>query len=386
MKLQAPKILTRTIALTSPANLRATGIRGLFVPARGFVTSVQLKGLPPGTELTCSPCYNNGGFNFQWTPSIELSTEVTLTIASVGDPIQPFAIAWVPYDDTAVGPPDSSVLPVSVIRKDLAAAQSLEDVSRLVTAVHRQVLGAIELLPTTVRAHARFFREYDYQTNPEIFQQADIFKPVAGFPRDTAAKRKNNILAGKSLRIRAKKRGKWRADGNRGPAQGLRRVNLEKLKYCSTLQLDIFKTHFGASVDVDSFWTAFESFMNGELRLPPGPIAWNGEPNSADAYLFAEFAFTAEENGIDAVLWRKLAKPLVAVLPIFNQAYEPIPGLGGLEGFSYDHYDPSSFKTSKMVTSARKIELRREYAGKTLNELKVAFGENAFQAFPGDYR
>ncbi len=110
------------------------------------------------------------------------------------------------------------------------------------------------------------------------------------------------------------------------------RAPIERL---SRLQLDIFRRHYAASNPLDSsasgeaahglelpaIGEAFLRFAHGDLRDAQG--SEHGQPNSANAFCFAEFAFLACELAIDAPAWRALAPILVQLQDVYVEVYWP---------------------------------------------------------------
>jgi hypothetical protein len=153
------------------------------------------------------------------------------------------------------------------------------------------------------------------------------------------------------------------------------------LDYLSKLQLGIMREYLPDGddvIDLEAFTEAFEMFANGELRVEVVNGVWNGEPDSAFEFSFAEFAFVAIENNIDDEEWSSLVIALVMSQEIFTQTYKPdLP-----PPFFYSDYHSTNFAPEKQVDMLFKQQLRAEYEGKSVDELAEQAGRNAFDAFP----
>ncbi|HEX8831413.1 MAG TPA: hypothetical protein VF705_09625, partial [Longimicrobium sp.] len=125
-------------------------------------------------------------------------------------------------------------------------------------------------------------------------------------------------------------------------------------------------------------WEAFTRFANGDLRVVgAGKEAWNGEPNSAQLFCFAEFAFMAIEQGVDTDAWRLILPSQVAMQPIFMRVYQP-PGQAKLR---FEAYVPENFARERQLGPAEMSDLRQRVSAMSPDELKVAAGVNAREAF-----
>ena len=125
-------------------------------------------------------------------------------------------------------------------------------------------------------------------------------------------------------------------------------------------------------IDVAAFTEAFEMFANGELRVEVADSVWNGEPDSAFEFSFAEFAFVAIENNVDAEEWSSLLNALVMSQEIFTPAYRPdLP-----EPFFFSDYHSTNFAPEKQVDTTFKQQLRAQYEGKDVDGLAQQAGNN----------
>jgi hypothetical protein len=154
--------------------------------------------------------------------------------------------------------------------------------------------------------------------------------------------------------------------------------------YISRIILDVYRRHLltpAGTLDVDQCWGAFERFSNGELRVKLSNSVWNGEPDGAYEFSFAEFAFMAIEANINVKEWTTLLPSLVASQVIYTKAYEP-DRFFREGGYLYELYGTDTFKPEQQVKTRFKTRLRKKYDALSLEELKVAAGKNAFLAFP----
>lgn len=102
----------------------------------------------------------------------------------------------------------------------------------------------------------------------------------------------------------------------------------------SLYQLDLFRAHFpgstSGSIDYVKVRTAFEQFMNGELREQPsilGPPSGGGprEPDGSFELMFSTFAWLCVKNNIDAAEWTDIYRQLVQCQEIFMFVYRRHP-------------------------------------------------------------
>ena len=95
----------------------------------------------------------------------------------------------------------------------------------------------------------------------------------------------------------------------------------------SELQLDLFKSRYPGthlSMDKERLAFAFLAFANGSLRDAEGSEF--GQPNSAHAFSFAEFAWLAIEMAVDVDEWTLLLPALVEMQKLYCDVYRPPEG------------------------------------------------------------
>jgi hypothetical protein len=176
----------------------------------------------------------------------------------------------------------------------------------------------------------------------------------------------------------------------------------DAVKRLSQVQVSLFRTAFPdgtGEIRFDSFQRCFEQFANGELRDPsvaghPGLF----EPNGANYFLFAEFAFLCDELDIDRAIWAKALRTLVKTQEIFMHVYRDNPPstpppvgdpppppkvVRPLALFDFGNFKQlgSSFGVGKGQSSAsRKAALRTKYDAMGVGTLKDAARDNLWRA------
>jgi hypothetical protein len=127
---------------------------------------------------------------------------------------------------------------------------------------------------------------------------------------------------------------------------------------------------------------AFEEFANGELRVRikvKKTTYWTTQPSSALYFLFAEFAFLACEAGVSAPAWENLANVLVRTQPTYCNAYKP-PSATASPPF-FGEYAACNYCANKPLESAHFENLRADYAGLSLDDLRRRAACNAHTYF-----
>lgn len=241
---------------------------------------------------------------------------------------------------------------------------------------HLKRLDFIETLQDPIeKKYHSFFADLDYQTNPPLVAQNPNLT--------TQEKKKRTAIIMRTVGVLAQRVDKRRFYGKTNqipPQQELpNSQDINDVKYISDLQMGIYKLHFGNPLDSSDFGKAFEMFTNGELRInPPQDGYWNSEPDSAFEFFFAEFGWLAIDNNSNKQDWEALIGQLVKSQRIMMIVYQPHKAAP----YYFDDYSSDNFDNTKQVNEAFKQNLRQEFLNKTLDENRLAMGQNAFKAFP----
>ena len=162
--------------------------------------------------------------------------------------------------------------------------------------------------PRHPRASA-FFTEYDHASNPDLARLLPL-------PPEEQEQRTRDVRSVGYLLI---KRLQARREGL--PLPVFERAPVERL---SALQLELYRRHYPGhqhGMDLAALGEAFLRFAHGDLRDDTG--SEHGQPNSANAFSFAEFAFLAAALGVDPAPWRALAPALVQLQEVYVVVYRP---------------------------------------------------------------
>jgi hypothetical protein len=157
--------------------------------------------------------------------------------------------------------------------------------------------------------HMLFFKEFDVATSPTFLVTSD--PPLAA----------TVIEAMKVLRRRLSKRA-LKETLNEGD-----KLAKEVVGKLSQIQLSKIRQHFplpgnNTDIDVKRFSDAFVAFSTGQLRQP-ATSDWNGKPDSALFFAFAEFAIHAMESGVSRDDWEALLPVFVMSQELFMLVYRP---------------------------------------------------------------
>ncbi len=228
--------------------------------------------------------------------------------------------------------------------------------------------------PTEKKYHA-FYADLDYHTNPPLVAQNPSITPQEKKKRTAIIMRTVGVLA-----PRVDKRRVYGKTNQIPPQQELpNSQDINDVHYISDLQMGIYKKHFGDPLDANVFGQAFEMFTNGELRVDPAQDGyWNSEPDSAFEFFFGEFGWLAIDNNSNLNDWSPIIGNLVKSQRIMMRVYQPHKPAP----YYFDDYSSANFDKTKQVDATFKQNLRQEFQNKTLDELRLAMGQNAFNAFP----
>jgi hypothetical protein len=352
------------------------GLRLLFRLTRSRIKEIRVEGLPEGVQIAKKTFFQLGA-EVTWDSSLPDSVEVTATVAYEGEPLVLTDFVWI-----TEGAQDNVLISLAKSVDPLTEGQLannpletvIEDPVRLFRA-RREVIERI--VDPKIKTYQLFYWHYDRETHPQLIpNNPDI-------PEDEKLKRRSIIVQTAPILSRRVLERATIAQNGRTPQPGeLTPVpDVSGLDYLSKLQLGIMREYLPDGndvIDLEAFTEAFEMFANGELRVEVVNGVWNGEPDSAFEFSFAEFAFVAIENNIDDEEWSSLVKALVMSQEIFTQTYKPdLP-----QPFFYSDYHSTNFAPKKQVDMPFKQQLRAEYEGNSVDELAEQAGKNAFEAFP----
>lgn len=243
-----------------------------------------------------------------------------------------------------------------------------------------------EAFATRARA---FFFDLDRGSNPDGYTMAiPLARPVLRvLPR---------------LVARAKERAREVAHGRPSPSfppwedAGV----VEAIRGLSAFQLGLYAKHFpragGAEIDAAEVERAHELFARGRLRKVQ--LATNGEPDSSNLLLFAEFALLVNEHAAsglqaDAARWSALVPGLVRAQSFFVVAYEPAVSARTWQSWGAGRWkvDPSEHPraTWDRVRAEAEERYRRALAetqGDALAACRAVLGENAAHLLADEVR
>jgi hypothetical protein len=154
-----------------------------------------------------------------------------------------------------------------------------------------------------------FFTEYDRTFNLDLLA-AQPLPPAERAQREADVKAVGFVLLS---RLKARREG-W-------PLSSADRAAVERL---SAQQLALYRRHYPGpehGLDLPALGEAFLRFAHGDLRDAEG--SEHGQPNSANLFSFAEYAFLACALGVDAAAWGALAPLFVQLQDVYVAAYRP---------------------------------------------------------------
>ncbi len=353
-----------------------TGLRLLFRLTRSHIRDIRVEGLTEGAQIARKTLFQLGA-EVTWDLALPESTEVTATVEYEGEPLVLTDFVWITegsQDNVLI----SFAKPVDPLKEAQLANNPLETVIEDPVRLFAARREAIErTVDPKVKAYQLFYWHYDRETNPPlVLENPDI-------PEEEKPQRLSTIRGMvRPLFSRVLERAEIAKDGRTpGPGELSQVTDLSGVEYLSELQLRIVREYLPngyRDIDVAAFTEAFEMFANGELRVEVADSVWNGEPDSAFEFSFAEFAFVAIENNVDAEEWSSLLNPLVMSQEIFTRAYTPdLPA-----PFFFGDYHSTNFAPDKQVDAAFKRQLREQHEGKDVDGLAQQAGKNALAAFP----
>jgi hypothetical protein len=352
------------------------GLRLLFRLTRSRIKAIRVEGLPEGVQIA-KKTYFQLGAEVTWDAALPDSIEVTAIVEYEGEPLVLTDFVWL-----TEGTQDNVLISLAKSVDPLTEGQLannpletvIEDPVRLFQA-RRNVIE--QIVDPKIKKYQLFYWHFDRETHPQLIPNNPEI------PEDEKLKRRSIIIqTAPILSMRVLERAAIAQNGRTPQPGELTPVSDDSgLDYLSKLQLGIMREYLPDGnyvIDLEAFTEAFEMFANGELRVEVVNGVWNSEPDSAFEFSFAEFAFAAIENNIDAEEWSSLVNGLVMSQETFTQTYKPdVP-----PPFFYSDYHSTNFAPEKQVDMPFKQQLRAEYEGKSAGELAEQAGKNAFDAFP----
>jgi hypothetical protein len=368
--------MEQTYTQANESGTNVIGLRLLFRLTRSQINDVRVEGLPEGAQIVKKTFFRLGA-EVTWDVALLEEAVVTATLEYEGEPLVLTDFVWI-----TEGAQDNFLIsfakPVDPLKEDHLANNPLETVTEDPVRLFAARWDAIQqTVDPKVKRYQVFYWYYDHETHPGLIDANPHI------PADEKEKRKLIVRqTAPILSRRVLERAAFAKDGRTPQPGELTPVpDVSGLEYLSELQLGIMRSYLPdgyQGIDLTAFTEAFETFSNGELRVEVVGSVWNSEPDSAFEFSFAEFAFVAIENGIDADEWGSLLRSLAMSQEIFTQTYKPdLP-----PPFFYSDYHSTNFAPEKQVDTAFKRQLRDKYEGKSLAELEEQAGENAFAAFP----
>ena len=353
------------------------GLRLLFRLTRSQIKAIRVQGLPEGVQVARQSLFQLG-VEVTWDRALPESTAVTATVEYEGEPLVLTDFVWI-TEGAQENVLISVAKPVNPLKEGQLANNPLETVIEDPVRLFAARREAIErTVDPKIKKYQLYFWHYDRETNPPlVLENPDI-------PEEEKQRRISTIWGMlRPLATRVWRRAEIANNGGRPEPGELPQVpDVSGVEYLSELQLGIMREYLPngyQDIDVAAFTEAFEMFANGELRVEVVDSVWNGEPDSAFEFSFAEFAFVAIENNVDAEAWGSLLNALVMSQEIFKSAYRPdLP-----PPFFFDDYWSTNFAPEKQVDTTFKRQLREQYEGKSVDELAEQAGKNAFATFPG---
>jgi len=291
----------------------ATGLWLFFGMSRGLILGAQVSGVGPDSIAGES---DRNGVRFTWPGhQVLVGSQVTVEISYRGEP-PPWSgnARWVGTDDHLLSPSDIRLttfpLADDYLKTPLEfAARRRQEIDKLVNGEQKDF--------------HEFFYELDCATLPSLFE-AEVYLPTL---QGTLRARASQELS-EALRERMMERGRH-VDAPWHPTPDLESSS-DLIHHISVLMSGIVRRHFRRldRGDVTASDRAFEMFSCGGLSLHADEwnLPLNGQPNGSNYFLFAEFAFTAIELGIDSDFWERMQNVLVRTQRVFMRAFAPPKG------------------------------------------------------------
>lgn len=172
-------------------------------------------------------------------------------------------------------------------------------------------------------------------------------------------------------------------------------IDRDHVRILSDIQKKVILNYFkvgprDTDIHINNLWEAFSKFASGQFYRGYYGAPLNGEPDSSNFFLFAEFAITAmHDPPIDKDFWAKVLPALVGCQRIYTYSYEP--NYDNSTDFSrrykiidYDSHlgrSNGSGWTPKTADDKFRDSIRIHYQSRTTEELISDSIENAKDAF-----
>ena len=324
-------------------DFQVNGVQVTFYPTRTSLANLGLVGLPAGTRLDLDPPFTLGRplmVNASWSPACSLSA-LRLDLATESHPA-PLSIAGVSWRRAEAGRGPEWSLPSKARPGDrgfLTASQHSwsQPMRALLKGAERRLKTKRALPDATMAAHpavpsapARgraFFQELDSHTNPNL--SAPSYAIVV----------KQAVALTITLHDRL-----WARLSGGSPAA----LDPDLVKALSGEQLKVYRqiwtTGFAKQrAPGGEIPRAFVAFASGGYVKDPEDF--RGQPDSANFFLFAEFALVAGDDATsgskvppaDRQIWRELLPSLVGAQRAYVQAYRPPSGGLHWSGYSFNN-------------------------------------------------
>lgn len=302
-----------------------------------------------------------------WDQQLPPDQALSLTVTYEGErPMQPEIKPGVPHLRSLGSVAREKAL-------DILHSQLLDDFLKS----RMECIEKVRKIDPTRAQRMDFFLEYDVATNPEFVRRAN--DRLANLIKDST----------KALVARVTER--------LSPGHNLPSLDKRVATRLSGLQLKIFKKHFGTStgqIKFASFRDAFIAFSRGDLEQGPDCVSkWNGKPDSANFFLFAEFAIQCCDLGVHANVWESILPVFVECQDLYANVFKPFCDDGmpitpvPCHKRGYDTYgDPGAKRAPyDLVTVEQQMRTRYGNAGMQgapKDVLEILHTENAKRFFP----
>jgi len=369
--------MEQVISLVNTTGAPVRGVRLGATLTRTELRSVEVSGLPTGVRVSSRHIVELS-IEVRWDGLLPDGASIQVVADVVGEPLAVEHIVWLGMleEDRAL-----QVLTEKMYGDAVRAArQPFSAAVRSPTEIFERRAAAIRRVEDpVVRSYMEFFYDYDRATYIPLFSKLPESE-LSQAERERRIKAIRWMLFVLETRLITRCR---EARLGRVPSPADLAVSeCDDTGYISSLQLRIYRKHFGDPVDLTRFADAFLRFANGELQVTEPEGKWNGEPDSAYAFLFAEFATMAIDQEIDDdAAWRALLPALVAMQPLFTRVYRPPDDV--LEPLYGADYTSTNFMSERQLGSGEKAALWARFAGLDGDTLRREMGRHAFTAFAG---